>query len=517
MYITKQARVPLTLDLSRGGPMSAREVTLPQIHRTEVDGVAVFWSPAPGPLTCGLMFRVGRADETLPTAGITHMVEHLTMAPFGPHDDDSNAFVDETRTVFHSAEGERDVAAFLGGVTAALVEPDVTRLEMERGILLDEARSRSPAVDSELRRLRFGPTGHGLAAVPELGLNTVTPEAVIDWARSRFTAANAALVLSRPVPAGLSLTLASGARHGAVQPIPVDRLQLPAVAHLPVDGVAIGFVARRRAAVTVAVEIIERRVRRQVRHERGLAYEIGTAFDALSPRDAHVSLYAACPDDRFVTVNDTVLIELRQLASEGPTDAEVRSSKDGYRRHLTSPEACLWLADFMARESLWDGVALSPEGLMDEREAVDTLAVAEATRELLASAIAFVPSEDLLDREGWEQYPEWSDHQVSGRVFRPGVLAGYLGGMRRQRLIVGEEGVTAVANAARGHVQTVRYADCVGLEVAAEGRMVWGRDGTVVPVGEPVWRGGAEAVRMVDAAIPRSLRFTEWDRGDPGK
>nr|MDQ3555027.1 insulinase family protein [Chloroflexota bacterium] len=202
--------------------MSAGEVTLPQIHRTEVDGVAVFWSPAPGPLTCGLMFRVGRADETLPTAGITHMLEHLTMARFGTHDDDSNAFVDETRTLFHASEGERDVMAFLGQVTAALLEPDVARLDMERGILLDEARSRSVAVDSELRRLRFGATGHGLPGLPEFGLRTVTPEAVTDWARSRFTAANAALVLSGPVPAGLSLTLASGSRHGAVPPIPID-------------------------------------------------------------------------------------------------------------------------------------------------------------------------------------------------------------------------------------------------------------------------------------------------------
>lgn len=332
--------------------MSSHEVTLPQVHRTEVDGVAVFWSPAPGPLTCGLMFRVGRADETLPTAGITHLLEHLTMARFGAHDDDSNAFVDETRTLFHASEGERDVIAFLGQVTDALLEPDVTRLQMERGILLDEARSRPPALDAELRRLRFGPTGHGLPALPEFGLKTLTPEAVTEWSRHRFTAENAALVLSGPVPAGLSLTLASGPRHGAITPIPMDRLQPPAVAQLPVDGVAIGFVARRRAAVTVVVEIIERRIRRQVRHVRGLAYEISTAFDALSPRDAHVSLYVACPDDRFVTVNDTVLIELRQLASEGPTDAEVRSSKDAYRRHLASrTPAYRWLTSWLASHS----------------------------------------------------------------------------------------------------------------------------------------------------------------------
>jgi len=41
---------------------------------TSVDGVPCFWADLPGPCHAGLLFRVGRADETLPTAGLTQLV-----------------------------------------------------------------------------------------------------------------------------------------------------------------------------------------------------------------------------------------------------------------------------------------------------------------------------------------------------------------------------------------------------------------------------------------------------------
>jgi predicted Zn-dependent peptidase len=45
---------------------------------TTHQGIQTVLAPrAGGQLTAGLLFRVGRADETLSTAGITHLVEHL--------------------------------------------------------------------------------------------------------------------------------------------------------------------------------------------------------------------------------------------------------------------------------------------------------------------------------------------------------------------------------------------------------------------------------------------------------
>ena len=42
-------------------------------HVAEVDGVPVFWADAPGRGAAGLLFRVGRTDESLAGAGVTHL------------------------------------------------------------------------------------------------------------------------------------------------------------------------------------------------------------------------------------------------------------------------------------------------------------------------------------------------------------------------------------------------------------------------------------------------------------
>ena len=52
--------------------------------RTEVDGVPVWFTDVPGPCMGGVLFRVGRQDETLSTHGITHAVEHLALGPLAP-------------------------------------------------------------------------------------------------------------------------------------------------------------------------------------------------------------------------------------------------------------------------------------------------------------------------------------------------------------------------------------------------------------------------------------------------
>ena len=51
------------------------------IHQTEVDGIPCLWADLPGELGATLIFRVGMADESLVTRGITHLVEHLATPP----------------------------------------------------------------------------------------------------------------------------------------------------------------------------------------------------------------------------------------------------------------------------------------------------------------------------------------------------------------------------------------------------------------------------------------------------
>ena len=48
---------------------------------TEIDGVPVLVDRRRRPVQGGIVFRTGRADESLRTAGISHIVEHLALAP----------------------------------------------------------------------------------------------------------------------------------------------------------------------------------------------------------------------------------------------------------------------------------------------------------------------------------------------------------------------------------------------------------------------------------------------------
>jgi hypothetical protein len=51
------------------------------VESERVDGVPVFWTKSGDEMRAGLMFRAGRADESLARGGITHMIEHLALYP----------------------------------------------------------------------------------------------------------------------------------------------------------------------------------------------------------------------------------------------------------------------------------------------------------------------------------------------------------------------------------------------------------------------------------------------------
>jgi zinc protease len=51
---------------------------------TEVDGVTTLrlnHHAFPGPISAGLVFGLGRADEAMLVTGITHIIEHLVLQP----------------------------------------------------------------------------------------------------------------------------------------------------------------------------------------------------------------------------------------------------------------------------------------------------------------------------------------------------------------------------------------------------------------------------------------------------
>ncbi|MEV4150828.1 hypothetical protein AB0J40_44740 [Amycolatopsis sp. NPDC049691] len=242
----------------------------------EVDGVPAVAAKRSGPLTAGLVFRVGRADETLATAGITHLVEHLALHRFGVGEHHFNGATGADHTYFEMAGSEAEVVAFLAGVCASLGDLPMERLETEKSVLRTEESRRGGG--GLLARHRYGAQGYGLTDFLELGVPRLGPAEVAHWARTWFTRENAALwVAGERVPAGLRLPLPPGVRR-PVPPRPAILATGPACFSYGEGGVAFSTTVRPGAGAQVFAKVLERELFRALRQEGGYSYQAATSY-----------------------------------------------------------------------------------------------------------------------------------------------------------------------------------------------------------------------------------------------
>jgi zinc protease len=97
------------------------------VTRTEIDAVPVFWRDEGEDLAvASIMFRAGTADETLPTHGVTHLLEHVAL-DFGRRRYPFNGMVDATRTLMTAHGTPEQLTEFLGTVCARLADLDSDR------------------------------------------------------------------------------------------------------------------------------------------------------------------------------------------------------------------------------------------------------------------------------------------------------------------------------------------------------------------------------------------------------
>jgi hypothetical protein len=114
------------------------------VERHLADGVTALRADSPGGRSGAmLVFRVGRFDETLPASGITHLVEHLTLAGPDRPAYSFNAEVSGRFTTFYmESPAARDVADFVARICRGLAADHSSRLEQEKRVLRTEAASR---------------------------------------------------------------------------------------------------------------------------------------------------------------------------------------------------------------------------------------------------------------------------------------------------------------------------------------------------------------------------------------
>ncbi|MGC4874790.1 insulinase family protein [Micromonospora sp. DT43] len=462
------------------------------IQHLDVDGVPTLLAPTGGPMRAGLTFRVGTADETLSRAGITHLIEHLALAPLGLADYHVNGVTAPAFTMFHTQGSEADIAAFLTAVCEHLSDLPVARLDVEKDILRTEWSSRGAAAVDDIPLWRHGARDFGLSSYPEWGLSALTADHLREWAARSFTRENAVLwIAGDRVPAGLRLALPSGVR----QPVPAVSSALPQTPAYFVSGaraVVLDSVVRRSAAAAVFSGVLERELYRSLRQESGLSYTTTTGYE---PRgDGYATLRALA--DALAEKQDAVLggfvdvlAKLRVgRIEQADLDATVAKREDvlgtaevdaarlpGYALNVLTGEPNLSIDEHRAE--------LKTVGLAD---------LHEVAGEVMSSALLLVPRGLTADWAGFVAAPTHSTDTVEGTTYSAKQGAG--------ALRIGVDGVTYLGT---DGPLTVRYADCSAMLAWPDGaRQLIGSDAIVLHVEPTMFNLHPAALPVIDAKVP---------------
>ncbi|MFJ7251750.1 M16 family metallopeptidase [Streptomyces sp. NPDC098085] len=484
----------MTQETSAHRPATAPD---PDIRETEVDGIRTVLAAAPGPVTAGLFFRVGVADETLATAGVTHLVEHLALHRHGVSDLHYNGATAATYTLFHVTGTPEEVTTYLNGVCAALRDLPMERLETEREILRTEAAGRRVGPDHQLPLWRYGAQGYGLSSYDELGLWHLTAEDVRDWARTRFTRDNAVLwITADTVPDGLDLALPAG----TPQPLPAPTSALPVTpAYLTgrSGGVVLDGIVRRSTAATLFTEVLSRALFTDLRQKGGYSY---TAEAGYSPRDsdfATVTAFADALPKKHGAVVGGFVDALARLRAGTIEQSELDSARAKFLKQFDAPDAGASRLPSYALNLLTGHRNLTPDEHRAELAAVTLDDLREVARELHATALLQVPGRGA-DWAGFTEAPQWSTWTVTSAGSRHRSLED-----DSVLLTVSREAVSLTT--ASGTI-VVRYDACAAMLVHPDGgRHLTGLDGFQIRVEPTLYKDlTPNRLAVIDAGVPSS-------------
>ncbi|WP_235456304.1 M16 family metallopeptidase [Streptomyces olivochromogenes] len=466
------------------------------ISHTTVQGIPALHAPHPGDITAGLFFRVGRADETLATSGVTHLVEHLALHRLSLSDVHHNGATANTYTLFHVTGDESEVVAYLNGVCAALRDLPLDRLETEKEILRTEAASRAHGPNHQMALWRYGAQGFGLAGYDELGTRRLTADQVRHWAETRFTRDNAVLwITSDRLPDGLDLTLPTGSRNPT--PTATDALPVTPAYIRGGDGhVVFDAVLRRSSAASVFADVLGRALFQDLRQEGGYSY---TADADYTPRDADFATlraYAdALPEKQDAVVGGFV-DTLARLRAGRIEQAELDSVRGKLLKRYDTPDLSAALLPSYALNLLLGHEILSPEQHKAELRAVTVADLHEVAREAWDGGLLQVPTRGA-DWAGFTPAPNYSPSAVTG-TRHPSLESDDV------TLVIGADGVSLLLP---GGPVTVRYDACAAMTTRPDGaRDLTGLDGFRVAVEPTMFRDvGAERIAALDAAVPAAV------------
>lgn len=464
---------------------------LAEVADTTVDGVHTIWAPCAGPLRAELRFRVGSADETYLTSGISHLVEHLAL--FGIEDPahHHNGYVDQSVACFHTYGSEDDVIAFLDRVCTQISALPLHRLELERRVLAAERASRARSLPGLALALRYGAAGYGLMEMGRQGERLVRADDVQQWADRYFTRANAVLLLTGPPPAGLRLPLKV---HGHRVPAPTPLSLLPpqpSWVGQDVGGIAVSSIIKRHWSNPLVLHVLQQALVKRLRTDRALTYSPTLSYAPLDADWAHLLAFADADKANYPELSTQLAGVMTDLATLRPLDVtEARQAWLTLNRRAEVEHADEYAMQILRRNAE-DRLFRRNFSHGDELEQQPAPALVtefrQRTQEITQSALYVLPN--------GAKYAE-----VFGQLLANSLVAPVAGKEYRHRdapvvkdtLVLSPEGVTRMVPSGSA---TVRFSSMVAAMRYPDGALcLVGRDGTHLMVEPQLWSHGSKAV-----------------------
>ncbi len=460
-------------------------------QRTEIDGVPVFWMPGRAATRAGVVFRVGHADESLPTSGITRMCHRLVVAGQGP---ELAGHVGENLTTFVAQATGDELAVAVRRICELVSNPDIDDLEEIRSDLMGEDATRVLDSVEAVVKARYGPRGYGLVSYPDYGLERVRGENIVDWYVAWFVAENAVVWFDGEVPEGLELPLNEGERRPApeVKALPHPH---PAHVHSAAPFMTLTIESADGPELAVALEILSRRLMHLLRDRDALAYGCQQECRRLGAELDHISMNIDIVATRASEAVSTMLTVLHQLGDHGPEPTELEEARIRVMHRLHTPE---FVETELIRAAGDELFGAEPRDVDDYRTGVEETTQADAHaafRSALDSLVLHVPSGVRLPAESSTNIPRFARIAVDGTRYEPAVER-----RQGQTLIVGRDGVTI--SDGRKHETSLAKTCAAMLKWADGGRRLIDATGLEVTVEPAEWMNGETAVGQIDQVIP---------------
>ncbi|GEM_PF-1621465 len=480
---------------------------MPLVHKTEIDGVPVFWQEVPGPLTAGLVFGCGTRDETFVTIGVTHLVEHVVMSTLPRVHHDHNASVDLSSAEFVATGRPEQVVAFLRAVCEGISAIPVDRLAQEAGVLEAEGGFAVHPTGAALLTRRYGARDVGLEAYAGPGHEHIRADAVLAHVAKFFVAGNAVLWLTGQPPEGLRLPLPPGQRAHRTEPVPVAHDE-PRWSDeiVPASGVLLS--GTRDPAWNIGMAVLGERLRAEARHQRGLSYEVFGDIIQIGPTSRQYLIGADARQGQDGAVAEILWEHVRRLAAEGPTDEELAHEKAGFAESYDDPR---WPAEEVAgqaRVTLFDLPRGDPESRLSEIADVTREDVARCFAQAFPTALIAVPAGVSVNLQGVGigGCPRTKE-APRGQMFSMKTVVRLIARQwRAPHLYLTETGLAR--QDPDGDVHQTSFEDVIGVEVDGDNRIVFAANGCIFPVVPDAYRGGELLSDAIDSAIPATLRYS---------